>query len=73
MGSALAKAARRTVVKLTPDLNSVTLPGAVSKHEKRDARANAGEEAVEDPALAQVVGVAVDETRGAKGSAATKN
>ncbi len=52
------------------NLNAVAFPCIVSEHKERDARTDAGEEAVEEPALTQVVGVAIDETGCAKCSAA---
>ena len=60
--SAFVKAAHRMLVKLTPDLNAVAFPGAVPEHVEWDAWADAGEEAVEHATLAQVIGVAIDET-----------
>jgi hypothetical protein len=54
-----------------PHLNAVALPGGVPEHEDRDAREEAGQEGVEAAALAEVVGVAVHQARGAEGSAAT--
>lgn len=75
-GGRLAVDARPTAgrghgVAASTTLNAVAFPGTVSKHEERDAWADAREQAVEDAALAQVFGVAIDEARSAKGATAT--
>lgn len=55
---------------MSTHLNAITFPSLAPEQEDRDAGEEAGEETTEETALAQVLGVAVDETRGTKCAAA---
>ena len=51
-------------------LDAVAFPGLAPQQEDGDAREEAGEQAAQEPALLQVLGVPVDQARGAKRAAA---